>query len=144
MSSIKTAAAYAGAIIAGLLFGFAIGGIDPFDDGAQREIIGIAAWVLFVAAFSRMSTAIRWAWIAYGMLTFACFMTADILFWNHMYRGTWYPPHPNIVHRITHAQGADSYEAHISEVFLIFWLIPTAAFIAFALLRRAGRVQPPA
>jgi hypothetical protein len=141
VSHIKTAAAYAGAIAAGFFFGAAIGGIDPFDDGGQQEISGIAAWVLFVAAFSRMGATLRWAWIAYGMLTFTCFMTADILFWSYMSYDTWLPPHPDIVHRITRLSGETSSEAHISEIFLEFWLIPTAAFIAFALLRRMRRVQ---
>ena len=129
----KRIVGYIAAIIAAIHFGVSIALLDPYEH-TYDLIIWAFSSLLFGVIFWRMSAANRLAWILYGLATFACRLLAEFLFWNHMYKGWWYPPH----YRIFSTDGAASYDVHISEVFLIFWLFLTTAFIARLLM---GRVK---
>ena len=127
------------------LFGYSLAEIEPYPNahGLQVLIIG-TFFFLFVVTALRNSHAKR-VWIHYGLSTFLCFIAPFLWFWfGTMPRGWWYPPQPPIVQQFVFVDGEAGYDAMVSNLFLVLWLVATAAFAVRYLTRRSSGTRPKA
>lgn len=115
--------------IVAMLFGVAISSVEPYPNEH-----GLALFATSTLAFGLVFAAIReprpkLVWMKYGLVTFACFAVPFTWFWwGAMPAGLWYPPQPPILQQFIHVDGESAYDAMVSNLFLVLWLVATAAF----------------
>jgi len=120
------------------LFGYSLAEIEPYPNAHGLQVLVTSTLLfLFVAAALPNSQAKR-IWAHYGLTTFVCFATPFLWFWfGAMPRGWWYPPQPPIVQQFFFVDGEAGYDAMVANLFLVLWLVATAAFAVRYLTRRS-------
>jgi hypothetical protein len=130
------------AIVASLLFGFSISSIEPYPS-THADISMFIATVLFLIATALLHRLrIRFPLVAFGFVTFACYLVVYIWFWfGFFYRGWWYPPTPPIVEQFFFVDGEAGYDAMETNLFLVFWGLAFVAFVTHHLTCRLKATQ---
>lgn len=49
--------------------------------------------------------------------------------------GLWYPPQPPILQQIMLVYGEGAYDAMVSNLFLVFWLVVSTGFLVFGIMQ---------
>jgi hypothetical protein len=130
------------AIVASLLFGFSISSIEPYPSTHADTSMLIATVLFLIATALLHRSRIRFPFAAFGFVTFACYLVADIWFWfGFFYRGWWYPPTPPIVEQFFFVDGEAGYDAMRTNLFLVFWGLAFMAFVTHHLISRLKTTQ---
>lgn len=112
-----------------LLFGCVMAGIAPYPH--QHDALALAIGTIFfmVVATWTKQTADKRMWLAYGLATVACYILAYLWFWwGAMRLGWWYPMPPPLVQQWFFVDGEGSYDAMVSNLFLVLWCVTSLAF----------------
>ena len=127
-------------IAVGLPFGFVIAGVEPYPNSHDLQVFAVSAtFFLAVAAFIKRPQVKR-IWLTYGLATVFCYVVPFLWFWwGAMPYGWWYPPQPQIVEQFVLVDGESSYDAKVSNLFLVLWLIASVVFAVHHLTRRFRR-----
>ena len=112
-----------------LPFGFVIAGVEPYPHGHDLQAFAVgSAFFIAVAALLKTPTFKR-IWLAYGLATVVCYVVPFSWFWwGAMPHGWWYPPQPPLVQQFFFVDGEASYDAMVSNLFLVLWLVASVAF----------------
>ncbi|MDM8542498.1 hypothetical protein QUF90_15590 [Desulfococcaceae bacterium HSG9] len=113
-----------------ILFSFAIAGIPP-SQSSSVDLIFVLSFVTFylVSFFLQRHQCVA-LWNRFGLTTFFCYMFSLLWFWHGaMARGLWYPSAPEIMQMFTSIDGESSYDAAVSNLFLVLWPIAIIVFV---------------
>lgn len=121
-----------------LLFGLTIAFIEPYPSDHYVALLALSTlFFWFVFAIIR-EPRLKRVWIGYGLATFMCFAVSCVWWWGAMHAGWWYPPQRPIIQQFIWVDGESAYDAVVSNLFLMLWLVVTAAFVAWQ-VRAGGR-----
>ncbi|MGY0580364.1 MAG: hypothetical protein ACW7DR_20240 [Paraglaciecola chathamensis] len=107
-----------------LLFAFAISAIPPYPN-VHDDLIFLVALITFLCVSYRLlKTSYASLWNYFGLITFGCYIFVYCWFWyGAMKYDLWFPPAPEIIQLFFFVDGEASYDAMVSNLFLILWLV---------------------
>ena len=113
-------------IVIALLFGLAIGSIPPYPN-TNADIIWLVSSVIYFLASLIPSDKFQHFWLQLGIATFALMLIAIIWFFHlTMMYGFWFPPDIlPIIQQFYKVDGEASYDASVSNLFILMWLLVT-------------------
>lgn len=112
-----------------LLFGFVMAGIEPYPH--QHDTLALAIGTVFFLAVATWTphAAIKRMWLAYGLATITCYSLVYLWFWwGAMRLGWWYPSPPPLIQQWSFVDGEGSYDAMVSNLFLVLWCVTSLVF----------------
>jgi hypothetical protein len=113
-------------IVIALLFGLAIGSIPPYPNTYADAIWLVSAAIYFLVSLIP-SDKFRNFWLQFGIATFTLMLIAIIWFFHlTMMYNFWFPPDIlPIIQHFYRVDGEASYDALVSNLFFIMWLLVT-------------------
>ncbi len=122
LGSIKTAAM-------ALLFGCVMASVEPYPYRYDSLAFSSGATFFIAAAIWTKQAALKRLWLAYGLATVVCYLLAFLWFWwGAMRYGWWYPTPPRLVQQWFFVDGEGSYDAMVSNLFLVLWCLTSLIF----------------
>jgi hypothetical protein len=130
-------------IVLAPFFGFALACVPPYPNthGDMIWLIASIAYVL-VSLLLRKEN-LKSSWLIFGIGTFFSFIIPMVWFnYFTMMLGAWYPPDIfPIIQAFVRVDGEASYDAHISNLFFIFWVL-TSGLICVRYLTSSSKQTP--
>ncbi len=109
-----------------LLFAFAISGIPPYPNIHVDLIFLVASITFLCVSYTLLKTRYASLWNCFGLITFGCYIFVFIWFWHGtMKYNFWFPSAPEMIQIFFFVDGEASYDAMVSNLFLILWLVAT-------------------
>ncbi len=121
-----------------LPFGFVISGVEPYPHSHDLQAFAVGSAFFIAVAALLKKPEVKRIWLAYGLATVFCYLVPFSWFWlGAMPHGWWYPPQPPLVQQFFFVDGEASYDAMVSNLFLVLWLIASVVFAVRHLTHRS-------
>ena len=125
------------------LFGFAIASIPPYPN-TNGAMLWLVSSILYILVSLLPGIRFREFWLQFGIATFTLMLLTAIWF-SHLklVHGIWYPPDfIPIIQHLYPTDGEATYDAYISNLFIILWFTVTVILAVIHLSKNglhAGR-----